>query len=275
MEVGETGPKLIQNKPKGCVIVAIPQNVILDGKIIDKKDLVSPLAFSAKEDKQFKALVEEIKKYIPGFEATDLEVKLAYQADTKTATKEVAQTELFVLRNKAGNVAINVLTFNINNEITVSRTARVDTGAEDNNLLGFEVEGELVIKKYEQDGEIPEFKTPKLPHNPEYVPGTTVTAKLDWVDGRFCLEDEANNKMYEHCGPGCGAFSGSIAGSGGTPINGIDSCCRAHDRCWSVYGKGDNCCDKQIASCIDPYQDQDFYSWFQINSYFQPQGVFC
>ncbi|QOR83956.1 hypothetical protein QT235_16510 [Geobacillus stearothermophilus] len=29
----------------------------------------------------------------------------------------------------------------------------------------------------------------------------------------------------------------------GTPINALDRCCQAHDRCWANFGKGDDGCD--------------------------------
>lgn len=254
--------------------MAVPQNVILDGKFLDTKDIVAPLAFSAKEKKEFKLLAEEIKKHVPEFKISDLEVKLAYQADSLTALDKIAQIELLDFRNEENTVAVNVLSFNLPDEDRVVYTARVETKEEDNNLLGFEVVGDKVIQKFAQDGEILEFGgIEALPNNPEYVPGSNVkTQSLDWVDGKFCLDNEAAGKLYRHCGPGCG--DGMSLG-GGTPINSIDTCCRAHDRCWSVYGKGDKCCDKILASCIDPYQDQDYWSWLQINTYFQPRGWLC
>lgn len=254
--------------------MAIPQNTILDGKFLDKNDFVAPLAFSAKDQKEFMLLVEEIKKHIPGFKIVDLEVKLAYQADTLTAIEQVAQIELLDFRNEQNTVAVNVLTFNLPDEVRVIYTARVETVAESNNYKGFEVVGDEVIQKFSQDGEILGFDgVEALPNNPEYVPGNTVTTQaLDWLDGKFCLDNESANKLYKHCGPGCG--DGMSLG-GGTPINSIDSCCRAHDRCWKNFGNGDKCCDKTLASCIDPYQGQDYWSWLQINTYFQPRGWLC
>ncbi|WP_166703702.1 hypothetical protein [Bacillus albus] len=62
---------------------------------------------------------------------------------------------------------------------------------------------------------------------------------------------------------------------GGTPINSIDSCYRAHNRCWINFGNGDKYCDKTLASCIAPYQNQYYWSWLQINSYFQPRDWLC
>lgn len=55
-----------------------------------------------------------------------------------------------------------------------------------------------------------------------------------------------------------------------TTINSKDSCCRAHDRCWRNFGKGDKCCDKTLASCMDQYQD--YWCWLQVNTYFEPHG---
>lgn len=254
--------------------MAIPQNTILDGKFLDKQEVVSPLAASFETKKEFQLLAEEIKKYIPEFQLSDLEVKLAYQADALTAIEEVAQIELLDFRNISNTVAVNVLTFNLNNETRTIYTARIETMAENENYKGFEVVGEEVILKFSQDGEILNPSgIEALPNNPDYTPGNTVTTQaLDWLDGKFCLDNEKAGKRYRHCGPGCGDGMGL---GGGTPINGIDSCCRAHDRCWKNFGNGDKCCDKTLASCIDPYQDQDYWSWLQINTYFQPRGWLC
>ncbi len=48
---------------------------------------------------------------------------------------------------------------------------------------------------------------------------------------------------YRWCGPGC---SGP-----GAPLNAVDACCRAHDKCYQAYG-GPNCrCDREFLRCLE------------------------
>ncbi|WP_051240060.1 hypothetical protein [Pontibacillus halophilus] len=74
---------------------------------------------------------------------------------------------------------------------------------------------------------------------------------------------------YQHCGGNCGY---DLDNGGGTPINKTDECCIAHDRCWSVFGEGDNCCDKELVSCVEGE-----ISWAAtgIRTYFGPQALQC
>ncbi|WP_026582891.1 phospholipase A2 family enzyme [Bacillus sp. J33] len=48
---------------------------------------------------------------------------------------------------------------------------------------------------------------------------------------------------YRWCGPGC---SGP-----GAPINAVDACCRAHDKCLSS-GRSRCRCDQEFLSCLRP-----------------------
>ncbi|WP_079710294.1 hypothetical protein [Paraliobacillus ryukyuensis] len=67
---------------------------------------------------------------------------------------------------------------------------------------------------------------------------------------RFCLYDFP--EFYNHCGPDCGD---GLPLGGGTPINGLDTCCRAHDRCWREFGEGDCECDAILVGCAIDYID--------------------
>ena len=51
---------------------------------------------------------------------------------------------------------------------------------------------------------------------------------------------------YKHCGPGCGD---GLTYGGGTPFNALDSCCRAHDRCYKNFPNDKSCCDRYLADC--------------------------
>ncbi len=48
---------------------------------------------------------------------------------------------------------------------------------------------------------------------------------------------------YRWCGPGC---SGP-----GAPINGVDACCKAHDKCLNS-GRSRCSCDREFLHCLRP-----------------------
>ncbi|MFC5557747.1 hypothetical protein ACFPN4_01210 [Ureibacillus thermophilus] len=74
---------------------------------------------------------------------------------------------------------------------------------------------------------------------------------------------------YQHCGGNCGY---GLDHGGGSPINSTDVCCIAHDRCYSVFGDGDNCCDKELVSCVSGH---DTWAAVGIRAFFGPQALFC
>ncbi|MFT8323747.1 MAG: hypothetical protein ABF649_23210, partial [Bacillus sp. (in: firmicutes)] len=249
---------------------------ILDGKFLEINDQVGK---EVKQQEDFKALVEEIKKHIPSFSSEELKVSLAYEADSvvrvESKTNEIAEdvvsAEVLEFTNEAKNVEIIVIAFNMDYGVLTKTKAIIDTGALDNNFKGFEVIDGEVIEIFSEDGQFVENEKPNLPNNPEYIPGQIMEAKANWSIGTWCLRDKAG-KFYKHCGPGCGDYNKT---GGGTPINKIDECCRAHDRCWRNFGKGDNCCDKEIEICAARYKSQDPATYYQIALYFLPQGALC
>ncbi|MCS0787536.1 phospholipase [Cytobacillus pseudoceanisediminis] len=48
---------------------------------------------------------------------------------------------------------------------------------------------------------------------------------------------------YRWCGPGCSGPDG--------PINGVDACCKVHDKCWAS-GRSKCCCDQAFLKCLKP-----------------------
>lgn len=65
-----------------------------------------------------------------------------------------------------------------------------------------------------------------------------------WWTGDGCLPGG-----YQHCGANCG-YGSNLDHGGGDPINETDTCCVAHDRCYSIYGNGDKGCDKELVNCV-------------------------
>jgi hypothetical protein len=98
-----------------------------------------------------------------------------------------------------------------------------------------------------------------------------VEANANWGDGQFCLSTISAGR-YNHCGPGCGDY-GPLGG--GTAINAIDSCCRAHDRCWHNFGKWDPCCDKEICDCVRRNMSVDYVAYVEIYGVFHHTAANC
>lgn len=251
--------------------MATPLNVFLDGKINE-----NVASAAVKEAKEFKLLVEEIKKHQPSFNVNELEVVLNYQADARTATDEgeaIVPISILELKNKENTVQITVFT---HIGIGTSHTARVKTTDGEFSLRGFEVENSEVTEIFALNAEIGEpggFED--LINNPNYVAGNTITAQAgDLLSGSWCMRYGYQGKDYRHCGPGCGDGKSSKHG-GGTPINGIDTCCRAHDRCYGNFGYGDYCCDKQLVNCIALHKWDDITAYNYIKSYFGPRAKKC
>lgn len=95
------------------------------------------------------------------------------------------------------------------------------------------------------DGDFEEFSADKV-------------GKQAWYEGCLVFGDSRTGKRYtyKHCGAKCGDNGNS---GGGTPINSLDTCCRAHDRCWEVFGKNDCECDKQLGICAEKTVDPGWY----------------
>lgn len=71
---------------------------------------------------------------------------------------------------------------------------------------------------------------------------------------------------YNWCGAGCGS---------GTPVNGIDTCCRTHDYCYGSFSSyPSRCdCDQNLINCVNRYGDRAaslIRSAFQIK-----MSVYC
>ncbi|RXT07249.1 hypothetical protein EIZ39_13995 [Ammoniphilus sp. CFH 90114] len=49
------------------------------------------------------------------------------------------------------------------------------------------------------------------------------------------------------CGPGCSGPN--------RPIDGLDACCRSHDRCYRRRGWRNCNCDRQLTRCAEKYAD--------------------
>lgn len=127
-----------------------------------------------------------------------------------------------------------------------------------NNIVTFTLEQEeLIEKRYETNLVQFEFVEENITIDKE-------VNLLSWWNGNGCLPGG-----YQHCGGNCGY---ELTHGGGKPINATDTCCVAHDRCYSVFGYGDNCCDKELVSCVSGHTTAAAAS---IRIFFGPQALFC
>lgn len=78
-----------------------------------------------------------------------------------------------------------------------------------------------------------------------------------WYDGCLVFGDPATGyHFYRHCGAKCGDNGDT---GGGTPINDLDTCCRAHDRCYAAFGYDDCGCDQNLGVCAERTVDPGWY----------------
>ncbi|KYD23937.1 hypothetical protein P9851_01730 [Geobacillus stearothermophilus] len=82
-----------------------------------------------------------------------------------------------------------------------------------------------------------------------------------WYEGCLVFYDSGSGKYYyyKYCGAKCGS---------GTPINALDRCCQAHDRCWANFGKGDDGCDYELYLCANATYDP---GWWMVAEF----GLLC
>lgn len=152
-----------------------------------------------------------------GQESTEIQILFAHYGDNKVISLE-----------RAANRPESVVGFFV----------------EDDKLKQVEVVKEEVILK----------ETPANKDILSFVDLIPVKNEISTQDMDFdgCLAfsdlDTGQYLVYKHCGKNCG--DGNKYG-GGTPINDLDYCCRAHDRCYSNFGFDDCGCDSQLATCAN------------------------
>ncbi|MBM7713817.1 hypothetical protein JOC94_000787 [Bacillus thermophilus] len=96
--------------------------------------------------------------------------------------------------------------------------------------------------------------------NPQGVEEQKVTPQA-WYEGCLVFYNSGNGKTYKYryCGAKCSGKNFTQ-----TPINALDKCCQAHDRCYKNFGKGDNGCDKNLQSCADRTSDP---GWWMVSEF--------
>ncbi|MBU5355089.1 hypothetical protein KQI74_22655 [Paenibacillus barcinonensis] len=155
------------------------------------------------------------------------------------------------------------------NEKTVLSFERVINGSSNRSLVvtGYFVEGSTLQQvEAKANNELLVTETPAVDDVFSFmnlIPDNSEVKVQDLFDGCLVFRDDYNKShVYKHCGKACG--DGSPTG-GGTPINTLDYCCRAHDRCYSNFGFDDCGCDAELERCARTATDspgwRSVYMW--------------
>ncbi|MGA3603164.1 hypothetical protein [Lysinibacillus agricola] len=234
------------------MIIKVLAKVDLTGK-----DLQIKLT-SLYQQEKFKKIVKEMQAK-EMFKVEELEVEKAYTFEAAVGQKAKGliqfNSTIINLVNKDKTVTI------LFNELPIHQDhyfGQVLQKGDSNNIVTFTFEQEEVIEKqYETNLVQFEFAEENISIDNE-------VSLLAWWTSDGCLPGG-----YQHCGGNCGY--GSTHG-GGKPINATDTCCVSHDRCYDVFGYGDNCCDKELVSCVSGHTT---VAAAGIRAFFGPQALLC
>lgn len=202
----------------------------------------------AKSNKDF-TLVNSKLEVLAGFDIESSRVLVAYHFDELLDNGDVLQGEFVILQSKDNKINISYNKTKHQGGSTVFVTGNYIVPFEDRGILKkyIMINGkEIVVEDKPYKKELEESIQEELEHDPSYEPGEIANAVT--AQAGICLYDFPS--FYNHCGPDCGD---GLTFGGGTPINGLDSCCRTHDRCWKNFGDGDCKCDADIVGCAAQY----------------------
>jgi hypothetical protein len=214
-----------------------------------KGEKLQAILSEAIANEEFQTLSSDLKAAY-GFNVANEDVRLAYQFEEVMGEGDVVEGSFVVLQSKDNKINIRfdkTKRAGKENIIVTAKSVVSDENGKETlktllsvNGTKIPVDDQPYAKELEQ--------VPELPHDPNYVPGEL--AEEVTAQATFCLYDFP--EFYNHCGPNCGD---GLSLGGGTPINGLDSCCRAHDRCWKQFGNGDCECDVRLYACAAGYMD--------------------
>ncbi|MBJ7950107.1 hypothetical protein [Bacillus cereus group sp. N24] len=215
--------------------------MILDGKRLTEEGELRSAYVDLVARPKFKEIVASLKD-VAEFKAEDVKVVFGYIFDTRSFKDGQLVTGKITVVRALDRVQIrHIILVNKDGEI-VGEDYTIDTVNETGGLTIYNHYDKLEELASSVSGGYEFLETSvneEVIDNKEFTPFSTV--KEEGWGISFCLAGG-----YNHCGPGCG----DGMSRGGTPINGVDSCCRSHDRCWSNFGQDDACCDKTLVNCV-------------------------
>ncbi|MEO4053006.1 hypothetical protein [Solibacillus sp. CAU 1738] len=247
--------------------------IILNGKYVNNELEQEAYVQNVQTKSDFHLLMEELQKHVP-FKQDDLTVKRLYIYDGVAVDTKKFGTGKNITLGYENKVQISSIVAILENQVVEKFYGRV-VSADNKNVLVFDVlKGKVnLLFTDKNEGQLEKDIDTSAIHDPAFKPLSTTDAVIQQGLFDFCLKDQYGKK-YQHCGKGCGSGSGAIDG-GGTPINSIDTCCRAHDRCWDQFGSWDSCCDKILVDCANRYEHVDNATQNQIWLVFAANAAFC
>jgi hypothetical protein len=198
----------------------------------------------------------------------------------KDQLKVISYEYDFIDEENKGMTARTTQLFLEDRTINISVTEGVLEGHAVENIYGSKVVmefGEKVLKGYEVQTDNEAILTYETPYNEELKQEYSEMLQADNElpnDPSYNKEADRVNVMsvfdfclaggYKWCGKGCGYATG-----GGTPINGVDRCCKTHDDCYKNYSS-DRCsrCDNPLIQCISPYKWSNAIAYGAIFTFF-------
>ncbi|MED4286333.1 hypothetical protein P4679_30835 [Priestia megaterium] len=220
---------------------------------LDKKNV---LVEQLNESTDYALLVAEISKHheVKEIKATDI-FELTFAPKSFEGEAEVKTEAIFVTLND--EVIVQALKTGDELAVKAHFSVAKDGGKVIQKAI---VDGNEVVIENEIPFEasyflfIEELKNPVGADQVEEEGKVTTEA---WYEGCLIFFNSGNGKYYyyKYCGAKC---------SSGTPINALDRCCQAHDRCWANFGHGDNTCDKQLYYCANGTSDP---GWWMVAEY--------
>ncbi|MEK7019331.1 hypothetical protein [Bacillus sp. FSL R9-9410] len=224
---------------------------ITNGRYMTQNEVQETLK-QAVEQQDFQTFISEVSLR-QQIDVEKLEIKFGYMFDIlEVEPPTVNVVKSILLQNKEKNVQLSIVAYNKVGDTHINYDFSADYKTEVsvkqitlNKALELSQEPTVTVSTVEDVGQF-EMLDGTVPYNdPNYAPGESIENlnTKDLMDG--CLAG------YNHCGKSCG--DGGSTG-GGTPINPVDSCCRAHDRCYDMYGFDKCSCDRVFGDCVRPYK---------------------
>lgn len=216
---------------------------------------------------------ESSLKFVEGVRIDPIVMKLIKEIGKHHTVEEISSSQGYILKLHYDNkesVDLEVLFSYLNEEAVVEVSKNLTT--DEKRYRAFFTVNEGEDKKIKmltsEKGNLVNLN--ELPYKEEFfnflakeesTDNNFVTSEA-WYDGCLIFGDPSTGyHYYRHCGSQCGDNGPT---GGGTPINSLDSCCRAHDRCYSIFGNNDCGCDQELGQCAERTSDPGWYlvgSW--------------
>lgn len=176
-----------------------------------------------------KELVQQMTRYL---EAYTLDIRKGYEVDS-----EDMKSQIVVLSNEEDTL-----------KVVYSNT----NGVEDvRGSVVVEKDGVKLLKGYEIFGGQVE-QTLEVEVTPEILEQIDNSDEVDIPD--FSGEpDEVYEEVTEQLKCMHGNWCGPLCSGPKAPVDGVDSCCRTHDRCYGIRGYFACSCDKGLHKCLNKY----------------------